>query len=81
MTGRGRTAVVSACALAWLGEFDSAITAIDYVCEKRGSTVERMCVPSQLRYAQYFSFVLDGVKPRGGALVLRRVLMNGVPGE
>jgi hypothetical protein len=32
-------------------------------------------------YAQYFSFILDGVRPRGGALMLRRVLMNGIPGE
>ena len=79
MTGRGRTAVVAACALAWLGEFDSALTSLDYVCERRGSPVDKMCVPSQVRYAQYFSLVLDGVKPRGGALILRRVLMNGVP--
>ena len=81
MTGRGRTSLVAACALAWLGEFEHAVGALDYVCERRGSTVALMCAPSQVRYAQYFSFVLEGVRLRGGAtpLVLRRVLMNGIP--
>jgi hypothetical protein len=26
MTGKGRTAIVAACALAWLGEFDNAVS-------------------------------------------------------
>jgi protein-tyrosine phosphatase len=28
MTGKGRTAIVAACALAWLGEFDNAVSAL-----------------------------------------------------
>ncbi|RYG49902.1 hypothetical protein EON66_12470, partial [archaeon] len=92
-TGRGRTAVVAACLLTWLGEFKNAVTALDYVCEARALTakainltqgggvggVDVQCTPSQLRYVQYFSYVLDGVKPSSGAMILRRVIMNGVP--
>ena len=47
-TGKGRTACVCACALAWLGEMDSPTAALDYVCERRGSSVDAMCVPSQV---------------------------------
>lgn len=92
-TGRGRTAVVAACLLTWLGEFKNAVTALDYVCEARALTakainltqgggvggVDVQCTPSQLRYVQYFSYVLDGVKPSSGAMILRRVIMNGIP--
>lgn len=53
-TGKGRTACVSACALAWLGEMDSPTAALDYVCERRGSSVDAMCVPSQVRCDRYW---------------------------
>ena len=33
----------------------------------------------QNRYIQYFTQVLDGVRPRGSALVLTRVILHGVP--
>ena len=28
---------------------------------------------------QYFAYLLDGIKPRGGAVILRRAIMNGIP--
>lgn len=136
MSGRGRTALVAACALSWLGEFDDAVDALEYVCRRRAgdlgmdpeaagatqSTVSEsesgwagsigdgsgggseghhpgdgteatssapfeassaavgaVCTPSQQRYARYFSRVLGGHQPSPGPLVLRRVIMHGVP--
>lgn len=79
MTGRGRSVVAAACFLAWMGEFHSPMEALNAVCERRGSSLEAITIPSQRRYTSYFSFVLDGVKPRSTPLVLRRVLVNGVP--
>lgn len=38
-----------------------------------------LTIPSQRRYVQYFSNMLDGVKPRSEPLLLRRVILNGVP--
>ena len=34
MTGRGRSAAVAACVLAWLGEFSSPLAALAYVCDR-----------------------------------------------
>ena len=52
-TGRGRTAVVAACALAWLGEAPSPQIALDAVVRARaaagGADAERVVTPSQAR--------------------------------
>ena len=56
-TGRGRTAVVCACALAWIGEFASPQIALDYVVKARAAALqgaeteraERVVSPSQAR--------------------------------
>jgi hypothetical protein len=78
-TGKGRTAVVVAAVLAWMGYAESPMQALNFVSEARHSTLERMANPSQRRYVQYFSNMMDGVKPKPGSLVLRRVILNGIP--
>lgn len=80
LTGKGRTAVVLACVLTWIGEFSSPMEALNYVAIRRNSNVDALTIPSQRRYIQYFSNVLDGVRPRAEPLLLRRVIMNGIPG-
>lgn len=42
MTGRGRTAAVAACVLAWLGEFSSPLSALTYVCERRAADISAL---------------------------------------
>ncbi|CAM9135483.1 unnamed protein product, partial [Ectocarpus fasciculatus] len=79
LTGKGRTGAILACVLAWIGEFSSPLEALSYVANRRGVTVEELTIPSQRRYVQYFSNVLDGVKPRSDPLLLRRVIMNTIP--
>mmetsp|Transcript_12095 Transcript_12095/g.18274 ORF Transcript_12095/g.18274 Transcript_12095/m.18274 type:complete len:636 (-) Transcript_12095:141-2048(-) len=79
LTGKGRTAVVLACVLTWIGEFSSPMESLSYVADRKGLTVDTLTIPSQRRYIQYFSNVLDGVRPRAEPLLLRRVIMNGVP--
>jgi tensin len=80
LTGKGRTAVIVACVLTWMGEFSSPMEALQYTADRRKVPVESLTIPSQRRYIQYFSNVLDGVKPRAEPLLLRRIIMNGTPG-
>ncbi|KAG7399215.1 hypothetical protein PHYBOEH_009381 [Phytophthora boehmeriae] len=79
LTGKGRTGTVIACYLAWVGEFPNAMESLEYVAEKRGTSVEKLTIPSQRRYIQYFNNVLDGVKPRSSPLLLKRVIINTIP--
>ncbi|TMW57326.1 hypothetical protein Poli38472_003251 [Pythium oligandrum] len=79
LTGKGRTGTVIACYLAWIGRFPNAMEALEYVAERRNSSVEKLTIPSQRRYIQYFTHVMDGVKPRSSPLLLRRVIMNTIP--
>ena len=79
MTGRGRTASVLACVLSWIGEIESPVDALQYVANKRRTSVERLVIPSQRRYVQYFTSVMDGVKPRSEPLKLKRVIVNTIP--
>lgn len=79
LTGKGRTATLIACILTWLGEFDSPMQALQYVAQRRGSTVEFLTIPSQRRYIQYFSNMLDGIRPNSEPLLLRRIILNSIP--
>ena len=50
MTGKGRTATTCACALAWMGQYDTPMLALEDVAQKRGGfTYQQLCSPSQLR--------------------------------
>jgi len=79
LTGRGRTTVVLACAMTWLGLFETTFEALAYVARRREDDVQRLTIPSQRRYAQYFANVLDGVAPRAEPVVLRRAIMSSAP--
>lgn len=79
LTGRGRTSVVLACAAAWLGLFETTFEALSFIAKKREESVDRLTIPSQRRYAQYFANVLDGVAPRTEPVVLRRAIMSKAP--
>lgn len=78
-TGKGRTATLLACILTWLGEFDSPFEALQYIAQRRRTTIETLTIPSQRRYLQYFSNMLDGVKPSSEPLVLTRVVIKHIP--
>ncbi len=79
LTGKGRTAALMACVLAWIGEFTSPMEALQYIADRRGISVDNLTIPSQRRYVQYFSNMLDGVKPRSEPLLLRRIIINSIP--
>ena len=49
LTGKGRTATVIACFLSWIGEFETPMEAMQYFCTKRGSTIDKVTIPSQRR--------------------------------
>ncbi len=48
-TGKGRTAVVIAALLAWMGSAPNPVAALQLVAEKRRSSVEALTVPSHRR--------------------------------
>jgi len=79
LTGKGRTATVLGCFLAWSGEVNSPMDGLQFVSERRRSQVEKLTIPSQRRYVQYFTNMMDGVKPRSTPLLLRRVIVNTIP--
>ena len=79
LSGKGRTATVLACYLAWSGECSSVMEGLQVVCGSRRTEMEELTIPSQRRYLQYFSNMLDGVKPRSEPLLLRRCIMNTIP--
>ena len=79
LTGRGRTVTVLACFLAWIGEYDTATEALSFVCEQRHVEMERVVIPSQIRYVHYFCNVMAGTKPRSEPLLLERVIVNTIP--
>ena len=70
-----------ACFLAWVGEadFETPMQALQHIAEVKRISMERLTIPSQRRYIQYFTNVMDGVKPRSDPLVLRRMIINTVP--
>ena len=79
LTGKGRTAALTACILTWIGEFSSPVEALQYVSDRKCIPVDYLTIPSQRRYVQYFSNMLDGVKPRSEPLLLRRIILNKIP--
>uniref|UniRef100_A0AAV1TCC0 Phosphatidylinositol-3,4,5-trisphosphate 3-phosphatase n=1 Tax=Peronospora matthiolae TaxID=2874970 RepID=A0AAV1TCC0_9STRA len=79
LTGKGRTGTVIACYLAWVGLFSNALESLEYVAKQRQTSVEKLTIPSQRRYIQYFNNVMDGVKPRSSPSLLRRVIINTIP--
>eukprot|EP00606_Chrysophyceae_sp_TOSAG23-5_P001425 GSChrysophyteH2.ASY1.ANO1.93.1 assembled CDS len=79
LTGRGRTAALTACVLAWMGEFPSPVAALDYISQRKGVPVDVLTIASQRRYVQYFANTLDGVKPCSEPLLLRRIIMSSIP--
>lgn len=79
LTGKGRTAALLACLLTWIGEFSSPAEALQYIADRKRISVDYLAIPSQQRYVQYFSNMLDGVKPRSEHLLLRRVIINSIP--
>ena len=79
LTGKGRSASLLACVLTWLGEFSSPSEALQYIADRRNIAVDFLTIPSQRRYVQYFSNMLDGVRPQPHHLLLRRAIMNDVP--
>lgn len=79
LTGKGRTAALLACLLTWIGEFASPAEALQYIADRKRISMDYLAIPSQQRYVQYFSNMLDGVKPRSEHLLLRRVIINSIP--
>ena len=67
------------CFLTWIGEFADAAEALKFVAKRRQVSMDRVAIPSQRRYVEYFKNVMDGTKPRPDPVVLRRVIVNSIP--
>lgn len=65
--------------MSWIGQADSPTSALVEISRLRQVQVERLTIPSQRRYVQYFSAMLDGSRPHLRPVVLRRVILNSVP--
>lgn len=79
LTGKGRTSSLISCLLTWLGEFEEPILALDYICQRKKTTIDILTIPSQRRYLDYFSSIINGIQPKSKPLLLRRVIINSIP--
>ena len=53
--------------------------ALTLIAEKMNVAVDTLTIPSQRRYLQYFTNMMDGVKPRSNCLILKKVVMSTIP--
>lgn len=67
---------VCACLLAWLGWVESGSEGLHLCCDRRGGKVEELTTPSQRRYVQYFSRLLDCQPLKREALLLRSLRLE-----
>lgn len=81
LTGKGRTSTVLASFLCWTGEagFHDPVKALEYIAACKRCPPDSLTIPSQRRYASYFSNMLDGVRPHQPPLVLKRIIMSEAP--
>jgi protein-tyrosine phosphatase len=79
LTGKGRTSSLISCLLTWLGEFDDPMLAMDYICQRKKTSIGILTIPSQRRYLDYFSTMINGIQPNSKPLLLRRVIINSIP--
>ena len=54
-----------------MGWIENCSEALHLCCDRRGGKVEDLTTPSQRRYVQYFSMLLDCVQPRKEAFLLK----------
>ena len=52
------------------------LATLDAICERRGTDVESLTLPSQVRACAEFQHLLDGVRPHSRVLVLSRVMVS-----
>ncbi len=79
LNGMGRTAIIISCFLAWVGHTPSPQYGLEWMADCKVIPIDKLTVPSQRRYLQYFSDVLDGQRPSDQTLILKHVIMNSVP--
>ena len=81
LTGKGRTSLVLAAFLCWMGEagFKDMNQAIAYIAKCKKMDLQQLTIPSQRRYASYFKNMLDGVRPSQPPLLLKRIVMSEAP--
>ena len=81
-TGRGRSAVLLCCLLAWRaarGARHSPLDCLSVLAQLRGEDENVLTLPSHRRYLHYFGAVLGGSRPAGRPLELRSLMLNGMP--
>jgi hypothetical protein len=83
LTGKGRTSTVLAAFLCWMAEAGFEKTnmksALEYIAQCKKLSVDVLTIPSQRRYAQYFTNMLEGIRPSQPPLVLKRIIMSEAP--
>jgi len=79
LAGRGRTGTVIACYLTFNNMFDNGSEALDFFALRRSKTERGVNQPSQRRYVQYFSEIIQGRKPKDKPLRLKRIVLYTIP--
>mmetsp|Transcript_29443 Transcript_29443/g.80884 ORF Transcript_29443/g.80884 Transcript_29443/m.80884 type:complete len:860 (-) Transcript_29443:112-2691(-) len=82
LTGKGRTSLVVAAFLGWMAEagFGDIREALSYIAKCKQISVDDLTIPSQRRYASYFTNMLeDSIRPSQPPLLITRVILSQPP--
>lgn len=78
-TGRGRTMTMISCYLAWARIFPTARAALEHISKIRRNPIEKLLVPTQLRYIDYFDRLLSQKFPSPHPIRIERIIVNTIP--
>ena len=59
-----------------MGWVENCSEALHLCCDRRGGKVDELTTPSQRRYVQYFSMLLDCVQPQKDAFLLKSLKLT-----
>jgi len=85
MAGRGRTGTVIASYLLYIKMFMTAQDSLAFFASRRSSTGEGVGVPSQIRYVEYFQYIVSvsgtsiPMVPPAKKLTLKSIIMRPIP--
>ncbi|KAI8088761.1 protein-tyrosine phosphatase-like protein [Halteromyces radiatus] len=77
--GKGRTGVMIASLLIYLGEAKDVEEAIGIYGRKRTKNGSGITIPSQIRYIGYFKLWMDGKQKKDQSLILQSITLHTIP--
>ncbi len=78
-SGTGRSVCTAAAYVAWSGAVKTPAKALELVSKAKRMAISSLVIPTQARYYEYISDILNKKYPSTKLVYLERVITNGVP--